>query len=47
MKSASKIGSNTSFNAACTTRSATVGMPSLRIFPPPAGLGDHALGLLH
>ena len=33
------MGSSTSFSAACTTRSATVGMPSLRIFPLPPGLG--------
>jgi hypothetical protein len=38
-KSASKIGSNTSFSAAWTTRSAIVGMPSLRSFPDPPGFG--------
>ena len=37
-KSASKIGSNTSFSDACTTRSATVGIPSLRTLP--LGFGD-------
>ncbi|HYZ08326.1 MAG TPA: hypothetical protein VE709_06980 [Pseudonocardiaceae bacterium] len=36
-KSASKIGSNTSFAAACATRSRTVGMPSGRL--PPSGFG--------
>jgi hypothetical protein len=30
MKSASKIGSSTSFREACTTRSVTVGIPSRR-----------------
>ena len=40
-KSASKIGSSTSFSAACTTRSVTVGMPSAAQFP--ARLGDHHL----
>lgn len=39
MKSASKTGSSTSFSAACTTRSATVGMPRLRTFPDPPGFG--------
>jgi len=32
-KSASKMGSSTSFSAACTTRSAAVGMPSRRTLP--------------
>ena len=39
MKSASKIGSSTSFNAAWTTRSAMVGMPKLRSFPEPRPFG--------
>ena len=38
LKSASKIGSNTCFTAACTTRSARVGIPSLRTFPMPFGI---------
>jgi hypothetical protein len=38
-KSASKIGSSTSFSAAWTTLSAMRGMPSLRSFPDPPGLG--------
>ena len=38
MKSASKIGSSTSFNAACTTRSAVVGIPSRRILPDAFGI---------
>jgi hypothetical protein len=33
------IGSNTSFSAAWTTRSAIGGMPSLRSFPDPPGFG--------
>src|SRR5216683_2527628 len=33
LKSASKIGSSTAFRLAWTTRSATVGIPSLRNFP--------------
>ena len=37
LKSASKIGSNTNFSDACTIRSAIVGIPSQRIFPPPSG----------
>ena len=37
-KSASKMGSITSFKAACTTRSATVGMPRLRSFPLALGI---------
>ena len=37
-KSASKIGSSTSFKDACTTRSATVGIPSRRRLRDP-GLG--------
>ncbi len=38
-KSASKIGSNTSFTDACTTRSATTGIPSLRrLFVPGFGI---------
>jgi hypothetical protein len=36
-RSASKIGSSTSFAAVCTTRSRIVGMPSGR--SPPPGLG--------
>ena len=40
MKSASKIGSSTSFNAAWTTRSAIVGIPSAAHFPPV--WGSHA-----
>jgi hypothetical protein len=38
-KSASKRGSSTSFNAAWTTRSATVGIPRLLTFPDPPGFG--------
>ena len=38
-KSASKIGSSTSFAAAITTRSATVGTPSGRYSPRRPGLG--------
>ena len=38
MKSASKIGSSTSFSAAWTTRSAIVGIPSLRTFPDGLGI---------
>ena len=37
-KSASKIGSSTSFSAACTTRSVTVGMPNARSFPLALGI---------
>ena len=37
-KSASKIGSSTSFAAICTTRSRTVGMPSGRCFPSAFGM---------
>jgi hypothetical protein len=37
-KSASRIGSSTSFRAACTTRSRTVGMPSRRLLPPGLGI---------
>ena len=37
-KSASKMGSNTSFKAACTTRSVTVGMPNARSFPLALGI---------
>jgi hypothetical protein len=36
---ASKMGSSTSFSAAWTTLSAMRGMPSLRTFPDPPGLG--------
>jgi len=39
LKSASKMGSSTSFSAAWTTRSAMAGIPSLRSFPDPPGLG--------
>ena len=38
MKSASKMGSRTSFKAACTTRSVTVGMPNLRSLPLALGI---------
>ena len=38
MKSASKIGSGTSFNEACTTRSATVAIPSERTLPLALGI---------
>ena len=38
MKSASKIGSSTSFKEACTVRSAAVGMPSRRSFPLALGI---------
>jgi hypothetical protein len=38
LKSASKMGSNTAFRAACTTRSATVGIPSLRSLPLALGI---------
>ena len=37
-KSASKIGSSTSFNEACTIRSAVVGIPSDRTLPPDLGI---------
>jgi hypothetical protein len=37
-KSASKIGSSTSFAAICTTRSRTVGIPSGRFFPSAFGM---------
>ena len=37
-KSASKIGSRTSFAAICTTRSRTVGMPSGRVLPSAFGM---------
>ncbi len=37
-KSASQIGSSTSFSAACTTRSRTVGMPSRRSLPLAFGI---------
>ncbi len=33
-----KIGSSTSFNEACTTRSATVGIPNERTLPEPLGI---------
>ena len=38
LKSASKIGSMTSFIAICATRSLTVGMPSGRSFPSALGM---------
>jgi hypothetical protein len=38
LKSASNMGSSTSFNAACTTRSAVVGIPSERTFPFALGI---------
>jgi hypothetical protein len=38
LKSASKIGSSSSLSAACTTRSATVAIPSRRTFPPRLGI---------
>ena len=38
LKSASKIGSSTSFRAACTTRSRAVGMPSRRSLPVALGI---------
>src|ERR671910_895731 len=38
LKSASKIGSSTNFNEACTTRSAVVGMPSERTLPLALGI---------
>ena len=38
LKSASKIGSITSFAAACTTRSRTVGIPSGRFVPSGFGM---------
>lgn len=37
-KSASKMGSSTSFKAACTTRSVTVGIPNLRSLPLAFGI---------
>jgi hypothetical protein len=41
LKSASKIGSSTSFTACCPTRSLTVGIPSGRSLP--SGLGMYRL----
>ena len=43
-KSASKIGSSTIFNAACTTRSRTVGMPSGRVLPSGLGISTRRTG---
>jgi hypothetical protein len=43
-KSASKIGSSTSLSAACTTRSATVGIPSRRLLPPGLGISRSRTG---
>ena len=44
-KSASKIGSNTSITAICTTRSLTVGMPSGRCRPSGLGMYTRFTGL--
>jgi len=38
LKVGPKIGSRTSFSAACTTRSVTVGMPNARSFPLALGI---------
>jgi hypothetical protein len=37
-KSASKIGSSTSFSAACSTRSIAAGMPRRRVLPLAFGI---------
>ena len=45
MKSASKIGSSTSFRQAWTTRSRAVAIPSMRVLPPALGISTSRTGM--